>query len=131
VRNGKSLGRNFILGAFSSLLPFILIYLFITQLPAFIPFASSLVPGQTLPSQFNSLVNSIAADPVSGTSSQQFLAVGSTTVNWGFGLGAYLFVAAAAIRIIAGFIIRTTPELNKKASTRPSGPARPVTPSQS
>jgi hypothetical protein len=130
VRSGKSLGRNFILGAFSSLLPFILIYVFISQLPAFIPFASSLVPGQTLPSQFNSLVNSIAANPISGTSRQQFPVVGSTTVNWGFGLGAYMFVFAAAIRIIAGFIIRTTSELNKEVPTQASGLAKPVTPTQ-
>jgi len=114
VRNGKVLGRKFIIGALFSLLPFILIYAFITQLPTFIHFASSLVRGQTLPSQFNSLVNTIAANPVSGMRSQQFPFFGPTTVNWGFGLGAYMFVVAAGIRIMAGFIIRTTPELNKK-----------------
>jgi len=130
VSNGKSLGRKFFVGAFSLLLPFILIYLFITQLPAFIPFASGLVPGQTLPSQFNSLVNSIAANPISGISNQQFPLFGSTTVNWGFGLGAYMFVAAAALRIIAGFIIRTTPELNQKTSTQPFSCPRTVTPTQ-
>jgi len=111
VKSGKILARKFILGAISSLTPFILILIFITQLPTFIPFASSLIPGQTLPSQFASMVNAIAGSPVSGTSTQAFPVVGSTRVNWGFGLGAYLFLVAAVVRIIGGFIIRTTPEL--------------------
>lgn len=123
VKSGKSLGRKFILGAVSSLLPFILILVFITQLPTFIPFASGLIPGQTLPPQFTSLVNIIAKSPVSGTSTQQFPVVGSTTVNWGFGLGAYMFVVAAGVRIVAGFIIRTTPELNKAPGPTPIPPS--------
>ncbi len=112
VKSGKSLGRKLILGAFSSLIPFILILIFIIELPNFIPFASDLIPGQTLPSQFSSMVHTIAGSPVSGTSTQQFPVVGSTTVNWGFGLGAYLFLVAAIVRIVGGFIIRTTPALS-------------------
>ncbi len=121
VKSGKSLGRKFMLGAISSLTPFILILVFIIELPTFIPFASSLTPGQALPSQFTSMLNSMASSPVSGTSTQQFPVVGSTTVNWGFGLGAYLFLVAATVRIVGGFIIRTTPELGKTPG--PAGPA--------
>ncbi len=116
VKNGKSLGRKLMFGAISSLTPFILILVFIIELPTFIPFASSLIPGQTLPPQFSSMVNAIAASPVSGTSTQQFPVAGSTTVNWGFGLGAYLFLLAAAVRMAGGLIVRTTPTLGKAPS---------------
>ncbi len=110
VKNGKSLGRKFIFGAIVSLLPFILIFLFITQLPSFLPYASGLLPGRSIPPQLDSMVNAIAANPVYGSTSQQFDIVGTTTVNWGFGIGAYLFLVAAIIRIAAGFIMRSAPE---------------------
>jgi len=128
VKSGKSLGTKFILGAITSLLPFILIFVFIMGLPSFLPFASSLVPGQTFPPQVEDMVGAIAGNPVYGTTSQQFPIVGATTVNWGFGIGAYLFVVAAVIRIIAGFIARSTPELQEKPARPPETPPLPPPP---
>ena len=125
VKSGKSIGLKFILGAVTSLLPFVLILVFIVILPSFLPFASSLVPGQTLPSQVEDMVGTIAGNPVYGTTTQQFPIVGATTVNWGFGIGAYLFVVAAVIRIIAGFMARSTPELQEKPAPPPETPPSP------
>ena len=128
VKNGKNIGRKFILGAITSLLPFILIFLFMTQLPSFLPFASGLVPGQNIPPQLDTMVHAIAGNPVYGTTSQTFDVIGTTTVNWGFGIGAYLFLVAAVIRIAAGFIMRSAPEL--EAEPPPSQPpeAKPTPP---
>ena len=128
VKSGKKLGSKFIGGAITSLLPFILIFVFIAALPNFIPFASALVPGQTVPQGVVTMINTIASHPISGSTSQVFDVVGTTTVNWGFGLGAYLFLAAAVIRIIGGFVIRTSPEL-KQAEKLPVGPAPSRAPS--
>jgi hypothetical protein len=125
VKSGKSIGLKFILGAVTSLLPFVLILVFIMILPSFLPFASSLVPGQTLPFQVEGMVGTIAGNPVYGTTTQQFPTVGATTVNWGFGIGAYLFVVAAVIRIIAGFMARSTPELQEKPAPPPETPPSP------
>jgi len=111
VKSGKNIGRKFMLGAITSLLPFILILLFMTQLPSFLPWASALVPGQSVPPQLDTMVHAIAGNPVYGTTSQNFDVIGTTTVNWGFGIGAYLFLVAATIRIAAGFIMRSAPEL--------------------
>lgn len=44
-----------------------------------------------------------------------FPVVGSTVVTWGYGLGAYMFLAAAVIRIAAGLIMRSVPSLEKPA----------------
>jgi hypothetical protein len=125
VKSGKSIGLKFILGAVTSLLPFVLILVFIVILPSFLPFASSLVPGQTLPSQVEDMVGTIAGNPVYGTTTQQFPTVGAITINWGFGIGAYLFVVAAVIRIIAGFMARRTPELQEKPAPPPETPPSP------
>ncbi len=89
VKSGKSLGTKFILGAITLILPFILIFVFIMEMPAFLPWASGLVPGQAIPTQVNDIVRTMASNPVYGTTSQQFDVVGLTTVNWGFGIGAY------------------------------------------
>jgi hypothetical protein len=126
IKNPKSLGLKFMLGAISSLLPIILIFIFITQLPIFLPWASQLAPGQTIPPQLDTTVHAIANNPITGTTNQQFPITGTTTVNWGFGIGAYLFIAAAAIRIIAGYIIRTTPQLQEKPTPPPAQTTQPT-----
>ena len=120
IKNPKSLGLKFILGAITSLLPIILIFIFINQLPLFLPWASQLAPGQTIPPQFDTTVHTIATNPITGTTNQQFPIAGTTTINWGFGIGAYLFIAAAIIRIIAGYIIRTSPQLQEKPTPTPT-----------
>lgn len=113
VRSGKKLGGKMMTGALTSLLPFVLIFVFITQLPSFLPFAASLIPGQTILPELETILRTVADKPISGSTSEQFPFIGTTTVNWGYGLGAYLFLAAAAIRIIGGILVRRTPELRK------------------
>jgi len=132
VKSGKSIGLKFILGAITSLLPFILIFVFIMMLPSFLPYASSLVPGQTIPPQVDNMVRTVAVNPVFGTISQQLPVVGTTTVNWGFAIGAYLLLVAAVIRIIGGVIARSAPELQQKtAPTQPPETSAPPPPPQS
>jgi len=114
VKSGRKMGRRFILGAVTSLLPFALIYIFVTQLPMLLPLAPSLVPGQDIPEGVELLIRSLASSPIAGSASQEFPIVGLTTVTWGFGTGAYLFVAAALLRIIGGSIWMTTPDLQKQ-----------------
>lgn len=128
VKSGKNIGRKFMLGAITSLLPFILIFLFMTQLPSFLPFASGLVPGQNIPPQLDTVVHAIAGNPVYGTTSQTFDVIGTTTVSWGFGIGAYLFLVAAVIRIAAGFIMRSAPELEAKPPPSQPKEAKPTPP---
>jgi hypothetical protein len=39
--------------------------------------------------------------------------IGNTTVTWGLGAGAYLFIVAAILRLVGGIIMYTTPEFKK------------------
>jgi hypothetical protein len=87
------------------------------MLPTFLPWASVLLPGQELPQQFETMVTSIATNPIAGTTSQSFEVVGITTVNWGFSLGAYLFLFAAILRIISGVLMQGTGEFTQTIQT--------------
>jgi len=115
IKKGRKLGGKFIIGAIISLLPFILILVFISLLPMFLPGAAMLLPGQELPPQLENMVNSIASNPIAGTASQSFEVVGVTTVNWGFGIGAYIFLVAAILRIISGVMMLGIGELKPEA----------------
>jgi hypothetical protein len=119
VKKGKKLGNKFIFGAITSLFPFIFIYAFVAYLPNLLPLASSLF-SQPIPSSVTSVVGTIGSSPISGTASATFPVVGATTVNWGFGLGTYLFVVAAVIRIIAGVMCRSAPVLEPAAAATPA-----------
>jgi hypothetical protein len=117
IKSGPKLGRKFIIGAIISLIPFILILVFIAMLPTFLPWASMLLPGQELPPQLETMVTSISTNPIAGTTSQSFEVVGITTVNWGFSLGAYLFLFAAILRIISGVLLLGTGEFSQTIET--------------
>jgi hypothetical protein len=114
VKSGKSLGKKLITGIIGSLLPLIIIVLFISQLSALVPLAAGLFPGQSIPASVENMIGSIAASPLQGTTSELFPIVGTTTVTWGLGIGAYLFLVAAVLKLIGGLIMYTTPELQQK-----------------
>jgi len=113
IKSGKSMGKKFMIGIISTLLPVILILVFISQLPAFLPFAYGLFPGQSIPPQVADTINSIAASPIRGTGTSVMPVIGLTTVAWGLDMGAFLFIVAAALKLIGGTIMYTTPELQR------------------
>lgn len=132
VKNGKNLGKKLMIGVISTLLPVILIIVFVSQLSALTPLAAGLLPGQGVPSQVESMVRAISASPMGGAATSQFPVVGSTTVNWGLGLGVYLFIVAAVLRIIGGIIMYSAPNLQnqdlRKESPLPPPPPPPPPP---
>ncbi|MGP8125891.1 MAG: adenylate/guanylate cyclase domain-containing protein [Nitrososphaerales archaeon] len=111
VKSGKGLGRRFMEGAIPLLLPFVFIYAFVANLSNVVPLASSLLGGQTVSSQGSQLLGTIAASPIGGSASQTFPIVDVTAVTWGFGLGVYLFMAAAVLRIVGGAVMSFSPNL--------------------
>ena len=128
VKSGKKLGLKMILGTIVLFLPFILIIVFMAMLPSFLPWANGLIPGGDVPPQVDTMVHAVAGNPIYGSATQSFPVVGSTTVNWGFGIGAYLFIVAAVLRIAGGVIMRRTPDLEPK-TTSPLATSTPTSPS--
>ena len=130
VKDGKNLGKKLIIGVISTLLPVILIIVFVSQLSALTSLAAGVLPGQGVPSQVESMVGAISASPMGGSATSQFPVVGSTTVNWGLGIGAYLFIVAVVLRIIGGIIMYSAPNIQtqdlQKESPLPPPPPPPL-----
>ncbi len=135
IKNGKNVGKTLLIGVINTLLPVILIIVFVSQLSALTPLAAVFLPGQGVPATVESMVRAISAAPLGGVATSQFPVIGSTTVNWGLGLGSYLFIAAAVLRIIGGFIMYSAPnmqnqDLRKEAPLPPPPPPPPLPPPQ-
>ncbi|MCW4019440.1 MAG: Vps62-related protein [Candidatus Bathyarchaeota archaeon] len=113
VKSGRSMGKKFLFGTVVTLLPIIIILLFISQLPSFLPFAYGLFPGQSIPTQVSDMIYTIAGSPIQGTNNALMPIIGNTTVTWGLGVGAYLFILAAILRLTGGIIMYKAPELKK------------------
>jgi hypothetical protein len=126
VKSGKSMGKKFWIGIITAIFPIILVLVFISQLPALLPFANGLFPGQSIPPQIGDLMRTIAGSPVTGTTSAVFPVVGVTTVNWGLAFGAYLFWVAIVFRIIGGFLMYTASDLKKKPAPQFETPPPPT-----
>ena len=62
------------------------------------------------------LVKAVGSNPFGVSANQTFPVVGLTTVNWGLGTGAYLFVVGAVIMIIAALVLRGRPTMGSAES---------------
>lgn len=114
VKSGKSLGKKLWIGIITAILPVILVLVFISQLPALLPFANGLFPGASIPPEVGDIMRTIAGSPLIGTTSASLPTVGVTTVNWGLAFGAYLFYVAVVFRIVGGFLMYTAGDLQRK-----------------
>ena len=110
MKSGRSFAKKLWIGVVAAVLPIIFILLFISQLPAFLPFANGLFPGQSIPAGVTDLIQAVARSPMAGTATQTFDVVGATTVTWGIGIGVYLLIIAAVLRIVGGALMYVAPE---------------------
>ena len=86
----------------------------IVLLAAFFAVCLRAFSGQTISPQVADTMRTIAASPTIRKGTSVMPVVGSTTITWGLGIGAYLFIVAAALRLAGGLIMYTTPEMQKK-----------------
>jgi len=123
----KSLSTKQILSAISSLIPVILLIIFVAELAALIPmFASAMGGGVTMPPQLNDISARISSSPINGAYSGTIDTTGSLNVWWGLGIGSYLFIVAAAVKIAAGIVLRKTAP--KPVAPPPAPAPTPVLP---
>jgi len=116
VEKPKSLSRTYIISGIMSLIPIIIIIIFIVSLAGLItPFASFMGGGQQIPQQVTDMASEMSSSPLMGEFTDTINSHGTLTIIWGLAMGSYLFIAAAAIKIAAGIITRQAkvPETNK------------------
>ncbi len=128
IKSGKSFGKKLWIGIIGTIIPLILVLVFISQLPALLPLANGLLPGSSIPPTVEATIRAIAASPIGGTTTTQFPVFEATSVSWGLALGAYLFLVAIILRIVGGFILYTTPELLRKPPAPTPAEAFPLPP---
>ena len=107
VEKPKSLSRTYLMSGITSLIPVIIIIVFITQLAGLItPFANAMGGGVTIPPQVDEMAREISSSPLMGDYSGTLDSYGNLYVSWSLGIGAYLFIAAAITKLAAGIITR-------------------------
>ena len=119
VEKTKSLSRTYIISGITSLIPIIIIILFILSLSGLITqFAGFMGGGEQMPIQINEMASAMSSSPFSGEFTDTINSSGTINITWGLAIGSYLFIVAAAIKIVAGIILRTTkvPESNKNVN---------------
>jgi hypothetical protein len=119
VEKPKSLSRTYIISGIMSLIPIIIIIIFIVSLAGLItPFASFMGGGQQIPQQVTDMASEMSSSPLMGEFTDTVNSHGTLTVIWGLAMGSYLFIAAATIKIAAGIILRKNQvaENNKNVS---------------
>jgi hypothetical protein len=119
VEKPKSLSRTYIISGIMSLIPIIIIIIFIVSLAGLItPFASFMGGGQQIPQQVTDMASEMSSSPLMGEFTDTVNSHGTLTIIWGLAMGSYLFIAAATIKIAAGIILRKNQvaENNKNVS---------------
>ncbi len=107
VEKAKSLSRTYIKSGITSLIPIIIIIVFITQLAGLItPFANAMAGGATIPPQIDEMAKRMSSSPIMGEYSSSLDSYGSLDISWGLAIGSYLFIAAAITKLAAGIITR-------------------------
>jgi hypothetical protein len=107
VEKARNLSRKYIMSGVTTLIPIIVILIFITQLAGLIPqFAGAFAGGAPLPPEVEQIANTISSSPILGSYSGALGDYGLISVWWGLGIGSYLFIAASIIKFMAGVVTR-------------------------
>jgi hypothetical protein len=107
VEKARNLSRKYIMSGITTLIPVIVILIFITQLAGLMPqLAGAFAGGAPLPPEVEQIARAISSSPIRGSYNEVLGVYGLISVWWGLGIGSYLFIAAAIVKIIAGIVTR-------------------------
>ncbi len=112
VEKAKSLSRTYIMSGITSMIPVIVILIFIIQLSGLIAlFANAIAGGATIPPQIDEMTRRMSSSPIMGEYNSTLDSYGNLYISWGLGIGSYLIIAAAITKIVAGIITRKASEI--------------------
>lgn len=105
AEKAKGLGNKYLRGGITFFIIFIIIILFISQMASMLNSLATTF-GATLPPEAAEMAQAIAQQPIQGAQTRNMGDFGTVDFSWGLGLGAYMLLAAAIVKIIASFILR-------------------------
>ena len=102
----RNLVKKYITSGITSVIPVILILIFVAKMSGLIPQYASAITGGTAPPEINQIADSISSSPVQGRYDGSLGTYGAIFVSWGLGTGSYLFIAAALVKLAAGIVAK-------------------------
>jgi len=124
VERAKGLGSKYLRGGIGFLVLLIILLLFISQLASMVQSFAAML-GATLPPEATQMAQAIAQQPLQGAQTRTLGDFGSVYLSWGLGLGAYVLLAAALVKLVGGAILRRTAEPPTEKVQPPSSPQPP------
>jgi len=107
MKSLKQIGRKYITGGILILIPVIIIVIFMALLASMLPSFASFAGGE-VPVELKIISNQISSNPITGSYSGSIGDYGIVQLSWGLGLGSYLLLIAAIVKIVGGIIARTS-----------------------
>ncbi len=103
LREASKMGKKFIGRGVKSLVPVIIIVVFIVFLGGLLATAAG-----DAPDEISSLVGIISSRPLGGNTVEDLGEYGTADVSWGLRSGAYLLIISAVLSFISAFMVLTT-----------------------
>ncbi len=132
LREASKMGKKFIGRGIKSLIPVIMILVFVALLSGLVmAFAGD------APDEIGALVSLISSRPMGGSTAESLGDYGTANISWGLGSGAYLLIVSAVLSLVSAVMVLSTGgyfyELGatdiRYDHPQPSGPIYPQHPS--
>lgn len=122
MKTAKDLGNKYLRGGLFFLILFIVLVLLIFEMTSIIQSLATSF-GLSLPPEATQMAQAVAQQPLQGTQTTAVGSYGSVALSWGLGLGAYMLLAAAIIRLVAALVLRGTRDTRpQNVATQPPPP---------
>jgi len=125
MKTGKDLGNKYLRGGLFFLILFIVLILVIFELTSIIQSLAASM-GLALPPEATQIAQTVARQPLQGTQTSAVGDYGSVTLSWGLGLGAYMLLAAAIVRLVAAIVLRGVKEAKPQTAMAQTPPPPPL-----
>ena len=125
MKTGKDLGNKYLRGGLFFLILFIVLILVIFALTSTIQTLAASM-GLALPPEATQIAQTVAQQPLQGTQTSGLGDYGSVTLSWGLGLGAYMLLVAAIVRLVAAIVLRGVKETKPQTTGAQTPPPPPL-----
>lgn len=107
VKKASKLSKTYIISGVMSIIPTILIIVAVISLVGIVnSVAGTISGGNALPAEVTEIIAAISSSPLGGNIAQTIGTNGTASLSWGLAIGAYMFIVAGAIKIVAGIMLR-------------------------
>ncbi len=108
VEKARKLSRKYLVGGITSLIPVILVVIFVIMLATLLPVFAGAFGQEAVSSEVEIIAEQMSSSPIQGSYSSEVDTYGTVDLTWGLGIGSYLFIASAIVKFAAWFILVRT-----------------------